>query len=632
MANVVTNPSSDQTIQSHNLLPASGNTTQSLGSASATWNAAFGQVSVESVSAQNAAFGQVSVESVSAQSVNGILNALEYDTANLGVDIGAQVMAAITALLSASPNGGTILIPAGTYPQLTTILLPRYVKLCGASAFGTVLNYTPTTGWAICVADSLGIDGFVPLGAVEDLNLNGPGKATNSGGIYIGGTDGVSGAAGTVNTSGYAVTWASGSQFGSWASGTTIIINGTGYIIKTVNSATSISLMTSTGSAQTGVGYVVVSSPEVGSASDYGDNVNINRVRLGNFGIGIQWGANAWGTTIFESLIALTATGLNFPNSSLVSGENICIISGVIGNNDTGVFTVQSSSGTDFHFDGVSFDSNNSWAVQAGTPSKAGGNISLVACHVEQPSNWLQNYGSMSVTASYFINGSASVDYFIDNESTSFVMTACELIDNIGAANLFNPSGTKAVILGCYSNSAFNNYATYIDVFGNVYVSGQATATVVDATGGFQANGTAGVSTGPYTSISSITTKLGIVTALSGSSDARLKTTEPFAGGLEEIAGIVPVRYSWNEEGERQTGLNSSQKFVGFTAQNVQSVLPEAITSVERSKEGDETFLCLDDRAIVALLVNCVKELRSEVEELRERGREASAHLNCERT
>jgi hypothetical protein len=37
MANIVTNPTADQTIQSDNLLPASGNTTQSLGTAAASW-------------------------------------------------------------------------------------------------------------------------------------------------------------------------------------------------------------------------------------------------------------------------------------------------------------------------------------------------------------------------------------------------------------------------------------------------------------------------------------------------------------------------------------------------------------------------------------------------------------------
>jgi hypothetical protein len=38
MANVITNPNADQTISSHNLLPAVGNITQSLGSSPAPWN------------------------------------------------------------------------------------------------------------------------------------------------------------------------------------------------------------------------------------------------------------------------------------------------------------------------------------------------------------------------------------------------------------------------------------------------------------------------------------------------------------------------------------------------------------------------------------------------------------------
>jgi hypothetical protein len=49
MANIVTNPTADQSIQSHNLLPASGNTTQSLGNSSAPWNGSFNNFAVKTL-------------------------------------------------------------------------------------------------------------------------------------------------------------------------------------------------------------------------------------------------------------------------------------------------------------------------------------------------------------------------------------------------------------------------------------------------------------------------------------------------------------------------------------------------------------------------------------------------------
>jgi hypothetical protein len=60
---------------------------------------------------------------------------------NTQSDIGAQIKTALGSL----PGGcGEVYIAAGTYTQGTTIVMPRCVKLRGASARGTILNYTPT--------------------------------------------------------------------------------------------------------------------------------------------------------------------------------------------------------------------------------------------------------------------------------------------------------------------------------------------------------------------------------------------------------------------------------------------------------------------------------------------------------
>ena len=134
---------------------------------------------------------------------------------------------------------------------------------------------------------------------------------------------------------------------------------------------------------------------------------------------------------------------------------------------------------------------------------------------------------------------------------------------------------------------------------------------------GYQAGGTAGVTAGNFTAVTSITTKAGLVTVLSGTSDARLKNAKPYQGGLAEVLAITPALYTWNAKGQKQTGLPGNKEYVGFLAQDVQKAIPQAITATERSKDGSEEYLSFDDRPIVAALVNAVKEQQKEIQQLR---------------
>lgn len=132
----------------------------------------------------------------------------------------------------------------------------------------------------------------------------------------------------------------------------------------------------------------------------------------------------------------------------------------------------------------------------------------------------------------------------------------------------------------------------------------------------YNSGASTGVSAGSFSTITAITTVGGIVTQLTGSSDARLKDSKPYDGGLDEIEAITPAIYTWNEKGQAHTGIRGDQEFVGFIAQDVQAAIPEAITATEKSKDGTEEYLSLDDRPIIAALVNAVKELSARVKEL----------------
>jgi hypothetical protein len=87
---------------------------------------------------------------------------------------------------------------------------------------------------------------------------------------------------------------------------------------------------------------------------------------------------------------------------------------------------------------------------------------------------------------------------------------------------------------------------------------------------------------------------------LSVSSDERLKNIQgTFARGLTEIELINPILYKWKPE----TGYDVSSTYAGFSAQNVQSAIPEAV-----GQDG-HGYLTLQDRPLIAAAVNAIKSI-----------------------
>ncbi|KND49831.1 MAG: hypothetical protein AB203_01940 [Parcubacteria bacterium C7867-008] len=94
---------------------------------------------------------------------------------------------------------------------------------------------------------------------------------------------------------------------------------------------------------------------------------------------------------------------------------------------------------------------------------------------------------------------------------------------------------------------------------------------------------------------------------LSVSSDERLKDINGlFTRGLAEIQGLNPILYHWNAT----SSLDRSTLYAGFSAQNVQSVIPEAVDL------GPQGYLSLSDRPILAASVNAIKDLAGRLEVL----------------
>jgi len=93
-------------------------------------------------------------------------------------------------------------------------------------------------------------------------------------------------------------------------------------------------------------------------------------------------------------------------------------------------------------------------------------------------------------------------------------------------------------------------------------------------------------------------------------SDKALKDSlEPISESLYKVSTLSGYSFNWNSKAEK-TGHD-----VGLVAQEVAKVLPEAVD------EGLDGYLRIDYYKIIPLLINAIKELKAEVEWLKEKSR-----------
>jgi hypothetical protein len=94
------------------------------------------------------------------------------------------------------------------------------------------------------------------------------------------------------------------------------------------------------------------------------------------------------------------------------------------------------------------------------------------------------------------------------------------------------------------------------------------------------------------------------------SSDERLKDiTGGYESGLDEIMQLRSVKFYYKDSNPR--GLPRDEEYVGFIAQEVQEVFPEAVT------EGPDGYLDFNMHPVNVAVVNAIKELKTENDEVR---------------
>jgi hypothetical protein len=103
-------------------------------------------------------------------------------------------------------------------------------------------------------------------------------------------------------------------------------------------------------------------------------------------------------------------------------------------------------------------------------------------------------------------------------------------------------------------------------------------------------------------------------------SDGRLKTVNgSFGSGLGQVMQLRPVRYHYKSD--NALGIRDADEHIGVVAQEVQRVIPEAVT------ENGKGYLLVNNDPIIWSMVNAIKEQQKEIEEQRKLLRAQSAAM-----
>jgi hypothetical protein len=93
-------------------------------------------------------------------------------------------------------------------------------------------------------------------------------------------------------------------------------------------------------------------------------------------------------------------------------------------------------------------------------------------------------------------------------------------------------------------------------------------------------------------------------------SDERLKNIKGrFNSGLKALMQLQPIRYQYKQD--NALGLKSETENVGFGAQSLQKIIPEAVT------KNSNGYLMVNNDPIIWTMLNAIKEQQKEIEQLK---------------
>jgi len=101
-------------------------------------------------------------------------------------------------------------------------------------------------------------------------------------------------------------------------------------------------------------------------------------------------------------------------------------------------------------------------------------------------------------------------------------------------------------------------------------------------------------------------------------SDERLKNIKGrYTVGLKAVMQLQPIRYEYKQD--NALGLKSGSQYIGFGAQAVQKVIPDAVVTNEKG------YLLVNSDPIIWTMLNAIKEQQKQIEDLKKEVRQLRA-------
>jgi hypothetical protein len=190
-------------------------------------------------------------------------------------------------------------------------------------------------------------------------------------------------------------------------------------------------------------------------------------------------------------------------------------------------------------------------------------------------------------------NVSGNRTFAFINEAQTF--TGTQTFSSTISGSITGNAGSSDLIKTRSTATSANFFLTFVDSN-----NGSATNEILYTDGGIFYN--------PSTNNFFVT---GDITAFA--SDDRLKENiEPIESALDKVLSLSGFTYNFNETGQ-SLGFDGSIRYVGVSAQEVQKVLPEAV----KPAPADENYITVQYEKLVPLLIEAIKELKEEINELK---------------